>query len=123
MLKRIVAVDSSEVLRELYSEILVDEGYTVYLFPYRMLNRQEIQAIDPALMILDAVPGNYTLARQTLQNLRLWQFTFPVLVCTTGTPFVGEFAIGGEDRWLRVLPKPFDIEDLLLVIQTMLLSR
>jgi two-component system, OmpR family, response regulator len=123
MVKRILAIDSSETLRELYREILTDEGYTVFLFPYRVLERTEIEHINPDLMILDCVSGNEATGRQILQNIERWRFTFPILICTTSASFLRNMQGSLHRERLNYLSKPFDVQDLIMTVQTMLGRR
>jgi two-component system, OmpR family, response regulator len=123
MVTRILTIEASETLRELYNEILADEGYAVFLFPYRILERAEIDHFNPDLMILDCVSGNEATGRQILQNIRRWRFTFPLLICTTSVSFLRNMHSSLDRERLNYLLKPFDVQDLIMTIQAMLGTR
>jgi DNA-binding response OmpR family regulator len=123
MVTRILTIEASETLRELYQEILADEGYAVFLFPYRILERSEIEHVNPDLMILDCVSGNEAPGRQILQNMEHWRFSFPILICTTSVSFIRNMDGSLDSERFNYLSKPFDVQDLVVTIQAMLGTR
>jgi DNA-binding response OmpR family regulator len=119
MPRRILAIDANESIHELYREILTDAGFDVCIRPYILLGRDEIARLQPDLAILDYVPGDEQPGWQTLQNLQMWRASLPIIVCTTWLRFSQKVAGAGSEN-VRFLPKPFDVDELLDTIRTLL---
>ncbi|MDQ2810197.1 MAG: response regulator [Chloroflexota bacterium] len=115
----IMVINDTQEILELFREILTDEGYIVDLYSYGIRDIAEVLRVNPDLIILDYLIGAEQVGWQLLQKLKMTRETakIPILVCTAAIKQVQEI-----DGWLiakgiTVVPKPFDIDDLLVAVK------
>lgn len=125
MATRILVINDTQEILELFQEILGDEGYDVVLYSYAPREIREIENIAPDLIILDYIFGSEKTGWQTLQKLKMRRSTatIPVIVCTAAIKEVREIEGYLEAKGVAVVPKPFDIDDLLDVVKKALATR
>lgn len=112
---RILVINDTPEILAAFKDILDDEGYTPLLYSYAISNIQEIEQLNPDLIILDYIFGRTKTGWQTLQLLKMNRSTaqIPVIVCTAATSAVREIEGYLAAHDIQVVPKPFDIDDLL----------
>ena len=119
MAARILVVNDTEEILQAFRDLLEDEGYEVHLSGVAFSNVDGIIRLAPDLIILDYVFGQEKVGWQMLQLLRMHRGTaaIPVIVCTAATHAVRE--IDGEliARGIRLVAKPFDIDELLTAVR------
>jgi DNA-binding response OmpR family regulator len=116
--------DNQEIL-ELFDELLREEGYEPVLYSHAFSDLDEIEKIKPDLIILDYIFGVERLGWQMLQKLKMRRSTanIPIVVCTAAIQAVREIEGYLEMKGIRVVAKPFDIDDLLRGVRDALQLR
>lgn len=116
----LVVNDTQEIL-QLFREILEDEGYRTTLLSYAPNELTSIEESGPDLIILDLMIQGEADGWNLLQKLRMNRPTshIPVLVCTAAVQLVRELEGHLAVKNVRVLLKPFDIDDLLEILADM----
>lgn len=120
-LKIMVVNDTTEIL-ELFRQILEDEGYEVYLYSYSIEDLNEIRKVKPDLMIVDFLFGTEKTGWQLLQKMKMTRdlVSIPIIACTAATNFVREQEGYLTSKDIMVVLKPFDIDDLVLAVKKMI---
>src|SRR2546430_8654900 len=112
MAARILVVNDTQEILELFQMILESEGYEIVLssFPFKQIN--EIEKIEPDLIILDFVFGGENTGWQMLQWLKMQHSTasIPAIVCTGAIRHVQEQEGYLVSKGVHVVYKPFDID-------------
>jgi len=125
MTARILVVNDTQEILELFRMLLEEEGYDVILagFPIQVIN--EIEQIKPDLIILDLVFGEEKTGMQMLQMLKMKRTTavIPVIVCTAALHLVREQEGYLVSQRVHVVYKPFDVDLLLDNIKQLLESH
>lgn len=122
---RILIINDTQELLELFRLILEPEGNEVILSGTPILKVSEIEKIQPDLILLDILFGNRTVGWQMLEMLKLNRSTatIPVIVCSAASRDVQEQEGYLVSQQVRVLYKPFDIDNLLTMIQQALMAH
>lgn len=116
MAKRIMVINDTQEILQLFYDLLTERGYEVSLFSYSTRELDDVKRAQPDLIISDHPPFQEQEGWQFLQKLKMDPQTarIPVIICTTAIRWVRENA---DEGWLAakgvaVIPKPFDIEEL-----------
>ena len=122
---RIMVVDDTQEILELFREILTDEGFEVLLYSYGIQDMSEVERAKPDLIILDHIMGGEAVGWQMLQKLKMRRSTanIPVVVCTAAVKAVQEMEGYLKAKGVGLVLKPFDIEDLLEAVALALRNR
>jgi DNA-binding response OmpR family regulator len=125
MAQRIMVINDTPEILDLFRELLTDEGFEVYLYSFAIQDLSEVERVDPDLIILDYVFGSETLGWQFLQKLKMRRSTaqIPVIICTAAVKAVRDIEGYLKAKGIEVVPKPFDIEDLLAAVRSALENR
>lgn len=126
MAARILVINDTQEILELFQDLLgQEEGYDVVLYSYAPREMHEIEAIHPDLVILDYVFGTEKSGWQTLQKLKMRRATasIPIIICTAAIREIREIEGYLEAKGVTVVPKPFDIDDLLDAVKKALATR
>jgi CheY-like chemotaxis protein len=114
--RRVLVVNDTEEILELFRDIIEGMGHEMRAMSFAPDDLAHITDLDPDLVILDLVfnTGNEGQGWQLLQKLRMNKATeeLPIIVCTAATDQVRE-----QEGWLiargvKVVPKPFTVDDL-----------
>ncbi|HKV85272.1 MAG TPA: response regulator [Ktedonobacterales bacterium] len=124
MAKRILVINDTPEILELFQEILAEEGYEVILYSYATQDTAEIERHRPDLIILDYIFGTEKLGWQLLQKLKMRPDTagIPIIICTAAIREVREIEGYLLAKGVTLVPKPFDIDDLLLAVSNALVQ-
>lgn len=122
---RILVINDTQELLELFRLLLEPEGHKVILSGTPILKVHEVEEIHPDLIILDILFGDRAIGWQMLEMLKLQRSTrsIPVIVCSAASRDVQEQEGHLVSQKVRVLYKPFNIDDLLTMIQQALAAR
>lgn len=117
---RILVVNDTAEILEMFRLLLEDEGYEPILASFPVQRIEEVETIHPDLIILDLMFGDEKLGWQMLEMLKLQQSTkdIPVIVCTAAAQAVREQEGYLTSQGVRILYKPFDIDDMLAMIKS-----
>lgn len=114
----IAVVDADASFRDLIAEFLSEEGFEVLLLEERDAICESIRARKPALVLLELLLTDQEHGWTVLNTLRrdLQTRQLPVIITSTATRLIAR-----SERQLRaqacdVLLKPFDLDDLLLLV-------
>ncbi len=121
MSTRIAVIDDEQVFLDLLHELLSDEGYEPHIFPDGAAAYPRVRDLAPAAIILDMRMESPTAGWQLLE--RAWQDpalrTTPMIVCSGDIPLLRERAADLQARGCVPLAKPFDLTDLLDLLDRM----
>ncbi len=122
MAARILVMNDTQEILELFRLLLEQEGYEVILSSFPLQKVAEIEQIKPDIIILDFLFGDKKLGWQMLQLLKMQRSTatIPVIVCTAAESTVREQEGYLVSKGIEVIYKPFDIDTLLALISRML---
>ncbi len=119
---RILVVDDSPEMRHLLTSILVEEGHKVVVAPDGQKALDMVVADPPDIMVLDimmpAMDGYMVLKELRATGIR---DTTKILILTAKTSehdWVRGYKLGAD----QYLTKPFDIQELTVAVETLLLS-
>lgn len=110
----LVANHAPEIL-ELMRELLNEEGYRVSTVPRDGQNLDSIVALAPSLIVIDYMWPSSDNEWTLLNLLRIDRRTreIPVILCTSAVRHVQEMSHHLQRVGVRVVFKPFDIDELL----------
>ena len=115
---RILVINDTQELLEMFRLLLEQEDHEVVLSGLPILKVSEVEQIRPGLIILDIIFGDQKTGWQMLQMLKMKRSTasIPIIVCTAALREVQEQEGYLISQGIRVLYKPFDIDNLLTLI-------
>src|SRR5882762_10795302 len=118
MAARILVVNDTQEILDLFQMILESEGYEVVLSSFPFKYTGEIEKIKPDLIILDFLFGDKQIGWQMLQALKMQRSTasIPVIACTAAFHDVQEQEGYLVSQGVHVVYKPFDLDYLLTTI-------
>jgi DNA-binding response OmpR family regulator len=124
-LARILVVNDTQEILELFRLLLEEEGYEVVLAGFPIQQVDEVERINPDLIILDFVFGDQKTGWQMLQMLKMKRSTasIPVIACTAALDLVREQEGYLVSQGVHVVFKPFDIDQLLANVKQVLESH
>jgi DNA-binding response OmpR family regulator len=119
----IIVIDDAPEIVEFYEELLTGEGYTVVAtFAEPPNNPKVIGQHSPDMVILDWLFGREAAGMRVLDMLKAYPPTAatPIIVCTAALYEISDVEGVLSQRGVRVLHKPFSIDDLLALIRQVL---
>jgi len=121
--KHILVVDDEPAILDLFRELLSDEGYRVTLDRFARQTGELLRTItevNPDLVIMDFLIGGEDPGWQLLEMVRMDRRTraLPVIICTAAVKQVTELSAHLDELGIHVVLKPFDIDHLLAIIDT-----
>jgi DNA-binding NtrC family response regulator len=126
MPKHIMVIDDSKEILLLFEQVLQDAGYEVVLDAYTRELYTHLRNSRPDLVIVDCSLNNAVLGMELINKMRLDSetATTPIIVCTTETQKkLAEIRQRIKSKCTRLLPKPFDVDDLLKIIERLLVQK
>src|SRR5947207_4162023 len=114
-----VVNDTQEIL-ELFRQILEEEGgFEVILCSFEPQMLEHIKEIKPDLIISDHVFGEEKIGWQFIQRLKMDRETagIPVIVCSAAIKELKEMEGYLTQKNIGVLYKPFDVDELLNLVE------
>lgn len=114
----ILAVNDSADVLALFDDLLSDEGYRVSTMSVLTRDLAEIAALRPDLIILDYMWSTSDDSWSLLQMLRMdpRMRAIPIVLCTGAVRQVEPLTARLREMDVSVVPKPFDIDELLVVV-------
>jgi DNA-binding response OmpR family regulator len=119
---RIMVINDTKEILELFEELLTEEGYDVTCYSYGMHDLVEIKRVMPDLIILDYLIGDEKAGWQLLQKLKMDRTTarIPIIVCSGAVKQLRELEGWLSEKGIGTVLKPFEIDDLLTEVRRML---
>lgn len=119
----LISNHAPEIL-DLLQELLAEEGYRVTLHPRASEDLASVVAESPDLIIIDYMWPSSDNEWTLLNMLRIDRHTrhIPVILCTAAVRQVREMEDHLLRMGIRVVEKPFDIDELIAVIADALAS-
>lgn len=116
---RIMVVNDTQEILDLFRDLLEQEGYQVILYSYAIQDMDEILRHKPDLIILDYIFGAERTGWQLLQKLKMRRDTaaIPVVICTAAKRQVEEIEGHLVAMGVGIVLKPFNVDDLLHTVQ------
>jgi CheY-like chemotaxis protein len=121
--KHILVVNDTQEILELFRAILEEEGgYKVTLTSIKPQMLEMVKEIEPDLIISDHVFGDEKVGWQFIQRLKMDRQTanIPLIVCSGAIKELREMEGYLTSKDIGVLYKPFDVDELLLLVATKL---
>ncbi len=118
MPKRIAVVDDEPSFLDLLQEVLTDDGYEAHRFPGGAADYPRVRDLAPDAIILDIRMEDPRTGWDLLARMRRDDVlgTTPIIVCSGDLPLLRERAEDLERLGAAVLAKPFDLDDLLTLL-------
>jgi DNA-binding response OmpR family regulator len=125
--KHILAINDDAAILQLFDDLLTEVGYQVSLDSFIRPTTDlldVLRTMQPDLVIMDFVIGGELKGWQLLQAARMHRATknIPIVICTGAVTQVNEMGANLEAHGVKVVIKPFDIDELLSVIDKVWLS-
>lgn len=114
--KHILAINQSQDVLDLFKTLLEeDEGYRVTTQPYVQKDMKAIQEMAPDLIILDYMWDYEDAGWSFLQMVKMNPATqaIPIVLCTGAVNRVESFSAHLQRMGVRVVIKPFNLDELL----------
>jgi len=121
--KHILVVNDTQEILELFRAILEEEGgYKVTLTSIKPQILDMVKEIKPYLIISDHVFGDEKVGWQFIQRLKMDRETanVPLIVCSGAIKELREMEGYLTSKDIGVLYKPFDVDELLLLVASKL---
>ncbi|GHO67699.1 hypothetical protein KSC_065910 [Ktedonobacter sp. SOSP1-52] len=119
---RILVINDEESILDLFRMILESEGYEFCSSTEAIENVTAVEELDPDLIILDLKLGMQEEGWLTMQKIRMYPPTqkIPIILCTAALEEAREQEETLQDKGIPIIYKPFDVDELLEVVQRML---
>ncbi len=118
--KHILVINDTQEILELFVQILHEEaGYEVTTTSYQPLMIDYVKVVKPDIIISDHVFGEEKIGWQFVQRLKMDRETvsIPVIVCSGAVRELKEMEGYLMSKNISILFKPFDVDELLLLVQ------
>ena len=115
----ILAINQSQEVLDLFEMLLTDEGYRVTTQPFVQKDLNAVRDMAPDLIVLDYMWEYEDTGWSFLQMIKMNPTTqaIPIVLCTGSVTRVEELSGHLERMSVRVVIKPFDLDDLLHAIR------
>ncbi len=125
MAARILVVNDTQEILELFRSFLEEEGYEVVMAGSPIQDITDVEHINPDLIILDLVFNDEKTGWQMLQMLKMQRSTatIPIIVCTAAHNQVREQEGYLVSQGVHVVYKPFDLDHLITHVKQLLESH
>ena len=116
---RILVFDDDAAHREIFREILIDEGYDVTVEAVLCESMDDVIRLAPDLIVLDLIFDGQPAGLDFLRRLKAAPATksIPVLVCTAAGGLTEEIQRQLTEWECASVTKPFDIDDLVAAVR------
>jgi CheY-like chemotaxis protein len=115
----ILVCDDDDTMRQIFREVLTDEGYRVTCQATICGEIDEVMQIAPDLIVLDLMFGGRLTGIDFLQLLKANPSTksIPVLTCTAATVLNDELERQLKEMQCSSITKPFDLDVLIASVE------
>jgi CheY-like chemotaxis protein len=118
MSRRIAVIDDDVVFLAMLHDLLREEGYEPQAFPDGLAAYARVRACTPHAIVLDIHRERPDMGWEMLSRFRHDPAlcATPVIVCAADGEAREEHAVALQGEGYAVLPKPFDLDDLLALL-------
>lgn len=122
MAKRIAVINDDTVFLTLLHDLLSEEGYDTHLFHEGAAAYKKVRDLDPDAVVLDIRMENPATGWQVLELFKLDPVLTqkPIIVCSADLPQLQDRAVYLRSKGCETLPKPFDLTDLLTMLDRLI---
>lgn len=115
---RIMVVNDTQEILDMFRDLLEHEGYEVVLYSYAIQDMDEIARHQPDLIILDYIFGAEVIGWQLLQKLKMRRdpAAIPVVICSAAKRQIEEIEGHLVSMGAGIVLKPFNIDDMLKTV-------
>jgi CheY-like chemotaxis protein len=115
MAHRIVVFNHSSNILLLIESVLKQRGFEVFTFLETLTEISRVVELSPDLVIIGHVKGYVDEELEIIHQFRADPKTMhiPIIVCTTGAAQVRQSGSLEGISYISIVPKPFDVRDLL----------
>lgn len=117
----VLVVENTDAVAHLVGALLESEGYQVLIAGSLELGKQVVVAVPVDLVIADSFAGTAREAPGRLAEIRDAAGPVPVMIFTAHRDLEQEDAVAAG--YAGILPKPFDIDDLLARVAAVITER
>jgi CheY-like chemotaxis protein len=119
MARTIAIINDDTVFLDLMHDLLSEEGYTVKPFREAHSAYEGVRELKPDLIVLDIRMESPATGWQILELIKLDPIltATPVVVCSADIVALQERAAHLQSKGCTILPKPFDLDDLLAIVE------
>jgi CheY-like chemotaxis protein len=116
--KRVLVVNDTEEIIELFRDIIAGMGHEPVAITYAPEDLNEVKKAEPDLAILDLMMGEEGRGWQLVQKMRMSPDTakIPIIVCSAAVDHVREQEGWLASQGIKVVLKPFELDDLELAV-------
>ena len=118
MSRRIAVIDDDVVFLDMLHDLLHEEGYEPHAFPDGLAAYARVRVCTPHAIVLDIHRERPDMGWEMLSRFRRDPVlcATPVIVCPADVEALEEHAAALQGEGYAVLPKPFDLDDLLALL-------
>jgi DNA-binding response OmpR family regulator len=122
MARRIVVFNHDEHILTLFREVLSKRGFEVLTYLQELISLSEVEKVHPNLIILGYLKGYVENELEMVEQLRAHPTLkeLPIIICTTGEIRSQRIGWQEELRYVAIVPKPFNVNDLVEAVDTAL---
>jgi DNA-binding response OmpR family regulator len=115
MPRRIAVFNHSEHILKLFHDVLTKRGFEVLTFLQELTSLAQVEQVMPNLVILGYLKGYIENELEMVEQLRAHPTlkNIPIIICTTGEIRDQRNGWQQELRYIAIVPKPFDVQELL----------
>ncbi len=122
--RKIYVVNDDQAILSLFEELLGEEGFEVYTSRFQVSTQvlhEQIRSLSPDMVIMDFLIGEEAMGWQLLQLMKMDRQTRDIraIVCSAAVKILNDLQPHLQAMNVQVVLKPFDIDHLLGVIDTM----
>ena len=118
MAKRIAVINDDTTFLTLLHDLLSEEGYETHLFHEGAAAYERVRELDPDAIVLDVRMESPETGWKVLELFKLDRVLTkrPIVVCSADLPQLQDRAVYLKSKGCEILPKPFDLDDLLSLL-------
>ena len=119
MAKRIAVINDDTIFLTLLHDLLSEEGYETHLFHEGEGAYTKVRDLDPDAIVLDIRMDSPASGWQVLELFKLDPVLTkkPIIVCSADLLQLQDRALYLKSKGCEALPKPFDLTDLLMLLE------
>lgn len=122
MAARVLVVDDDQPIVDFYRDVLTEEGWIVDIGDLDQLVNDNVAVGTPDVILLDWMLGHQPAGDKVVQRLKADPATrqIPIVVCTVAASAIAAVEPELTAQGIPVLTKPFQVDDFLSLLHTVL---